>query len=125
MEMLQVQVYERSGAHMQRAYGISEYGQQEVMGASPLRLVVMAYDIAITACLQKDGDRASKAVSILRDALNFDYADTAVGLFKLYQWCLASIRKEDFAGALQTLKELREAWAEVERRLSPLPPSVV
>jgi flagellar secretion chaperone FliS len=123
MEMAVVR--ERSGGYMQQAYGRSEYHQQEVLGASPVRLVVMAYDVAITACVQKDFERATKAISILRDALNFDYPEAATGLFKLYQWCLDNIRKGDFSNALQTLKELREAWAEVERRLSPLPPSAV
>lgn len=102
-------------------YGTDEYRKQDVMGASPIHLVVMAYDIAITACEKGDFVRATKAVSILKDALNFDYADVAVGLFQLYQWCLDCIRQEDYNSALQTLRELREAWAAVERRYMPIP----
>jgi flagellin-specific chaperone FliS len=104
----------------QNAYRSQEYLQQEVMGASPIRLVVMAYDVAITACEQKDFTRATNAISVLRDALNFDYGDVAVGLFRLYQWCLDCIRQGDYDGCLQILKELRESWAMVEKRLSPL-----
>lgn len=103
---------------MQIANGNLEYRQQEVMGATPIRLVVMAYDLAIQACEQKDFVRATKVVSILRDALNYDYAEVAVGLFRLYQWCLDCIRKEDYTSALVTLRELREAWATVEKRLT-------
>jgi flagellin-specific chaperone FliS len=104
---------------IQRAYGTQEYRNQDVMGASPIHLVVMAYDLAITACEKQDFTRATKAISVLRDALNFDYADASVGLFRLYQWCLDCIRQGDYQSALTTLRELREAWATVEKRLSP------
>ncbi len=104
---------------MQTAYHTTEYRQQEVMGASPIRLVVMAYDLAIQACEQHDFSRAIRAISVLRDALNFDAGETAVGLFRCYQWCLDSIRREDYAAAEQTLRELREAWVTVEKRMSP------
>ena len=104
---------------MYKAYGSQEYRQQDVMGASPIRLVVMAYDLSIKFCEQKDFVRATQAVGALRDALNFDYAEVAVGLFRLYQWCLDCIRHDDYASALQTLRELREAWVTVEKRLSP------
>ncbi len=106
---------------IQKAYGVKEYRQQDVMGASPVHLVVMAYDLAITSCEKEDFERATKSVSVLRDALNFDYPDAAIGLFRLYQWCLDCIRQGDYASAIQTLRELREAWVTVERRLSPLP----
>ena len=104
---------------MQQGYRTAEYRQQEVMGASPLRLVVMSYDLAIRACEQKDFNRATRAVSVLRDALDFDYGDTAVGLFKLYQWCLDCIRQDEYDSATNTLKELRAAWITTEKRLTP------
>jgi flagellin-specific chaperone FliS len=89
------------------------------MGASPIRLVVMAYDLAIQACEQKDFARATKSISVLRDALDFDYPDTSIGLFRLYQWCLDCLRQGDYTSPLNTLKELRDAWSTVEKRLSP------
>jgi len=94
------------------------YRQQDVMGASPIRLVVMAYDLAICACEQKDFEKAAKTISALRDSLDFDYPEVAVGLLKLYQWCLARIRKGDYASALDVLKELRSAWNESEESLA-------
>ena len=106
---------------MHKAYGSQEYRQQDIMGASPVRLVVMAYDLAIKACEQQDFTQAVKTIGALRDALNFDYGEVAVGLFRLYQWCLDCIRQGDYASALQTLRELREAWYTVEKRLSPIP----
>lgn len=107
---------------IQTAYGTQQYRNQDVMGASPIHLVVMAYDLAITSCEKEDFARATKAICVLRDALNFEYSEVASGLFRLYQWCLDSIRQGDYASALQTLRELREAWATVEKRYLPLPP---
>ncbi len=104
---------------LQRGYGSHEYRQQDVLGASPLHLVVLAYDLAITYCEKEDFVRAIKAVSLLRDALNFDYPEHAMGLFRLYQWCLDCIRQGDYPSALQTLRDLREAWATVEKQLTP------
>ena len=102
------------------AYGAYEYRQQAVLGGSPVHLIVMAYDVAIQACDQRDLPRATQAVSLLREALNFDYPEVATGLFRLYQWALECIRGGDFAGANVVLKPLREVWATVENQM-PVP----
>jgi flagellin-specific chaperone FliS len=105
----------------QAAYRNQEYRQQDVMGASPLHLVVMAYDLAIRSCEQKDFEKAVKTIGVLRDALNFDYPDVSNGLFRLYQWCLECIRKGDYHSALATLRELRSAWRTAEQRMTSRP----
>ncbi|HEX2980458.1 MAG TPA: flagellar export chaperone FliS [Anaerolineaceae bacterium] len=107
----------------QPAYRNQEYRTQDVMGASPVRLVIMAYDLAINACETKDFERAVKAISVLRDALDFDYPDVAVGLFRLYQWSLDNIRQGDYDSALGTLRELRDAWAVAEKQMTSSAPS--
>ena len=103
---------------MHSTYRAEEFRQREVMVASPMRLVVMAYDLAIFACEQKDFNRATKTVSVLRDALGYEYGEVAVGLLGLYQWCLDCIRNEDYYNATKTLIELRDAWATVEKQLT-------
>jgi len=107
----------------QANYLAQEYRAQDVMGASPIRLVVMAYDVAIRACQQEDYARATRAITLLRDALNFDYAEVAVGLFRLYQWCLECLRAGDYQSALSVLTELREAWVQAEKKINALPAS--
>lgn len=92
-----------------------EYREQEILGASPMHLVVMAYDVALLACERRDKNRAMQAITLLRDALNFDYPE-ANNLFSIYQWCLDCLRKDDYAATLQTLRPLREAWATIEKR---------
>ena len=104
----------------QTLYRSQEYRQHDVMGASPLRLVVMAYDLAIQSCEREDFEKATKAISVLRDALNFEYKDAAFGLFRLYQWCLDCIRKGDYKSAISALSELRSAWVETERKMTPI-----
>ena len=106
----------------------NQYRQQDVMNASPLRLVIMAYDLAIRSCEQQDFEKSVKTISALRDALDLDYPEVAVGLFSLYQWCLECIRKGDYASAVTTLTELRSAWVTTEQNItarqsttSPLP----
>ena len=101
----------------QEAYH-KKYRQQDVISASPLRLVIMTYDLAIRACEQQDFAKATKTISALRDTLDLNYPDVAVGLFRLYQWCLDCIRKNDYASALTTLTELRGAWAATEQTLT-------
>jgi len=100
----------------QEAYH-KNYKQQDVMSASPLRLVIMTYDLAIRACEQQDFAKAVKTIGALRDALDLDYPDVSVGLFRLYQWCLDCIRKNDYASAITTLTELRSAWAATEQTI--------
>lgn len=96
----------------------NQYHQQDVMSASPLRLVIMTYDLAIRACEQHDFGKAVKTISALRDALDMDYPEVAMGLFRLYQWCLDCIRQGDYVSAITTLAELRGAWAATEVRIS-------
>ena len=112
---------------MYQATYYKKYQQQDVMNASPLRLVIMTYDLAIRACEQQDFAKATKTISALRDTLDLDYPDVAIGLFRLYQWCLDCIRKNDYASAITTLTELRGAWAATEQtiaaRQSPVSPT--
>jgi len=107
----------RTASYPRSSYKSAEYRYQEVMGASPIRLVVMSYDVAIQACHQRDFIKATRAISVLRDALNFDYNETAMALFGLYQWILDCIRSEDYQTAANTLKDLRDAWAAIEQQL--------
>jgi flagellar protein FliS len=95
-----------------------QYQQQDVMSASPLRLVIMTYDLAIRACEQQDFAKAVKTISALRDTLDLNYPEVSTGLFRLYQWCLDCIRKGDYATASSTLGELRGAWVATEQTIT-------
>ena len=98
--------------------GLQQYRVQSVESASPVRLVVMALDAALVSCEKHDLARGTHVVSTLRDALNFDEKDAAMGFFRLYQWVLECMRHGDWAEATKVLRELREAWSAVERRVN-------
>lgn len=103
---------------MQMAYGALQYRQQDVESASPVRLVVMAYDMAIRACDQEDFETGYKAVVALRNSLDVSYPEFVTGLLRLYQWVIDSMRTQDFDAAKSVLIELRDAWSTVEKRLN-------
>jgi flagellin-specific chaperone FliS len=93
------------------------YLQNQINGASPLDLLIMAYDAAIAACGQHDLARITKALGILRDALDYSYdANIALGFFRLYQYCGDLARKDEFDDAAVYLRELRDAWLQVKQR---------
>jgi len=96
----------------------SQYRQNDVMGASPLRLVIMTYDLAIRSCEQKDFAKSITTISALRDALDLNYPEVSMGLFRLYQWCMDSVRQGDYESAIHTLSELREAWKMTEQTIT-------
>ena len=100
--------------------GVQQYRVQSVESASPVRLVVMALDAAVLSCEKRDLARATHIVSTLRDALNFDEKEAALGFFRLYQWVLECVRRDDWAEASKVLRQLRESWSEVERRANPV-----
>ena len=76
-------------------YRTTQYQEQAVMGASPLRLIIMTYDVAIRSCEAKDFNKAVRAVSMLRDALNFDYGEAAAGLYRLYPVSYTHLRAHE------------------------------
>jgi flagellin-specific chaperone FliS len=96
----------------------NQYRKQDVMNASPLRLVIMTYDLAIRSCEQQDFDKSIKTISALRDTLDLNYPEVSNGLYSLYQWCLDCIRKGDYASASNVLVELRGAWVITEQKIA-------
>lgn len=99
------------------------YLTNQINGASPLDLLIMTYDAALAGCGQRDLSRTSRALGVLRDALDYSYnAEIALGFFKLYQYCGDLIRKGEYDEAAIYLRELRDAWQQVrERYQSPQP----
>ena len=100
-------------------YGI--YKAREVTTASPGKLILILYDIAIKGCLLKNADQAARPLVLLIDVLDFEYAEVAAGLFRLYEYALESVRASEFDVPLKILRELREAWnAAVQRGQYPM-----
>ncbi len=102
------------------------YLQNQINGASPLDLLIMTYDAAIAACGQRDLARTTKALGVLRDALDYSYdANIALGFFRLYQYCGDLARNGEFDDAAYYLRELRDAWLQVKQRYQAPQPVAV
>ncbi|MFN8455271.1 MAG: flagellar export chaperone FliS [Anaerolineae bacterium] len=92
----------------------------QINGASPLDLLIMTYDAALIGCGQRDLSRTTRALGVLRDALDYSYnAEIALGFFRLYQYCGDLARKGEFDEAAIYLRELRDAWQQVRDRYQP------
>jgi len=96
------------------------YRMNQIAGASPLDLLIMAYDAALASCGQKDLARLTKAIGVLRDALDYSYdADVALGFFRLYQYIGDLGRQSKYDEAADLLRELRDAWAQIREQYQP------
>ncbi|MBN2010471.1 flagellar protein FliS [candidate division KSB1 bacterium] len=90
---------------------VNSYVNNQLMGLSKEQLLLTVYDIAITGCQQKDGDKAIRAISELISALNFEHQDIAIGLFRLYQYAIDKVREKNYDEVIGILQGLRESWA--------------
>lgn len=90
------------------------YLEQEIMTLNPVQLLIKAYDAGITACNRREESKASAVIVELIDSLNFDYAEIANSLFRLYDYCIREIKRGNFDITLKILKELRETWIQVQ-----------
>jgi flagellin-specific chaperone FliS len=92
-----------------------QYQQQAVLNASPLRLVVKLYDLAIQASYQENDRRLREVLSTLIMGLNFDY-EPADKLFALYQYCQELSRKGNYDEVRMLLEPIRDAWEETANK---------
>ncbi|WP_395143392.1 flagellar export chaperone FliS [Armatimonas sp.] len=120
------------------SYARSQYQEMQVQ-TTPERLVVMLYDGAIFALeralgAMRQGDIKLQAASItkaeeiichLMGTLNMSAGPIAYDLDKIYRGCLVSLLTahtyDDISGVQEVagaLSNLREGWAEAERKLA-------
>jgi flagellin-specific chaperone FliS len=98
-------------------YATQSYRTIQVNGASPLDLLIMTYDAALAACNRQDLLQLTKALGVLRDALDYSYdAEIALGFFRLYQYCGELARQDQFDEAAFYLREIREDWGQVREQ---------
>lgn len=99
------------GSGLQRR-GIDQYNQSSILNASPSELILKLYDLGIVSIRKGDFQKSNRVLTELIAALNFEYQDEALGLFKLYRYCQECLFKKNSAEPLQILQELRNSWAE-------------
>jgi flagellin-specific chaperone FliS len=90
----------------------NRYRKEDSMNLTPVQVIGRVYDVAILAIKKNDKDLARRAINELISALNFDYQEVSLGLFKLYDYCKTCLRAGKDQEALSILQELRAAWGE-------------
>lgn len=89
---------------------LNPYIKQQIQTASPEKLILLLYDLAIKCCRTRDRQKASKVLVELISALNFDYKEVALVFFDLYKCALDSIQNNKFDEPLMIFEELYEVW---------------
>ena len=89
---------------------LRNYKRSQIMSATPLQLVLMAYDAALVGCARRDLAKTTQAVNTLIKALDMSQGDIAVQLYYLYQYCNDMARRGQFDEAARVLRELASAW---------------
>ena len=83
----------------------------------PSQLVLFLYDLIIAACKKRDSEDAVGTLITLIESLDFKQDEISNGLFRLYEFCMRTIKEGDFDTALRILTELRDVWAEATANL--------
>ena len=83
-------------------------------------LLLGIYEAGIEGCQKQDGRQASAALVELIGALNFDYEEASMGLFRLYDYCLRQVREKKFNEVARILADLRDAWTEALQQTGAL-----
>ncbi len=94
---------------------LKNYVIKDILEASPQRLLIKIYDLALVNCQKKNLEKTNEAIQTLINALRFDSEEVreiSVGLMKLYQFCQSEMRKRNYEIVHSILSELRLSWLE-------------
>jgi flagellar protein FliS len=97
-----------TGSHKSK---INTYLENQILNSKPEELVLKVYDFILLNIKKKNYNKANAGIIELIAALNFDYQDVSLGLFKLYTYCQNQIRKENWTEAQEIIQDIRNSWA--------------
>lgn len=83
--------------------------KQQCMDA-PHLVIMEVYELGIQACENNNISKARNVIKTLIGSLNFEYAEAALGLYKLYNHCLGLLNNNRFEEAKLMLNELLQHW---------------
>ena len=98
--------------------GINAYKENQVVGASPGKLILLLYDHVIKCLKTCDMRGASKGLVELMSSLDLDYQEISGRLFSLYEYCLDLVKKGEYEQALKIISEMRQMWATAIERMT-------
>lgn len=88
------------------------YRNEQLLNLSPVEVIHRLYGVAIQAIKKNDVHLANRAINELIAALNFEYQEIALSLYRLYQYAKHCLRQGKHNDATEVLEELRSAWKE-------------
>ncbi|MER3522546.1 MAG: hypothetical protein C4326_00400 [Ignavibacteria bacterium] len=91
---------------------LTTYRKEQVLNLSPVEVIDKLYGVAIQAIKKDDKGLAYRAMNELIAALNFEYQEVALSLYRLYQYAKYCLRQGKHDDAVEVLEELRSAWKE-------------
>ena len=94
-----------------------QYVEDQLSGLSPVQLLIRVYDVAIVSCARKDRQRLRQALVELISALNFEYREMSLGMFRLYNYCLRQMQFGRYDEVQAILTGLRDAWVQAEPKM--------
>lgn len=89
---------------------VNSYQQQEINTLSPGLLIEKLYNMGIRGCMDEDSVKVSRVLTELISALDFSFKEIALGLYKLYEYCLRKVKAQKFQEVSKILKELAASW---------------
>jgi len=101
---------------MIKAYGAirKRYVEQEVLNASPEKLVLMVYDLVLASIKKGDYAKARAGLRELIDSLDFDRGgELATRFLALYEYALRQIHEGNPEEAFKIVQVLRDTWYQV------------
>ena len=107
-----VPMIDRAYAGVRVNSALNTYRNEQMMNLSPVEVIHRLYAVAIQAIKKDDNQLATRAINELIAALNFEYQDVALSLYRLYQYAKHCLRQSKPAEALEVMEELRSAWGE-------------
>jgi len=90
---------------------MNPYLVQKVMSASPEELIAYVYDVGVTSCAQKDGDKARRAMQVLFQSLNYDVKDVSATFYNVYRYINHLVNRRKFDEAKEMLVDLKQTWS--------------
>ncbi len=88
------------------------YMEQEVFSWSREKIILKSYDLFIVSGKRNDSVKMGRILTELINALNFEYDEPAMRLYRLYEYCQTCISQGRISEAIDIVQNLRTTWAQ-------------
>jgi len=86
------------------------YLVQKIQTASKEKLILMLFEFGSQSCANQNRDKASRVLTELIAALDFEQEKMALSFFEIYRYALDQVQQNHFAVAGGIFSDLAEIW---------------